>query len=148
MKIGIANDHWGVMLKQSIMLYLLENGYEVINYGTDTDDNVNYTDYAIKLGEAINKGDVEFGIAICGTGVGISIAMNKIKNMRCAKVNNLEEVKQSRMHINCNVMAFASSTNLELAKEMVLAFINTEFVSEKRYLHRIEKLKEMDNVKV
>ena len=88
MKIGIVSDHRGYELKQDIINELKE--YEIIDYGTYSNESVDYPDYAFKLGQKINEKEVEKGIAICGSGIGISIACNKVKNIRCAKVSNKE----------------------------------------------------------
>ena len=93
MKIGIVNDHRGVNLKN----YLIDNlDYEIINFGTDTTDSTDYPDYAFLLGEKVASKELDFGIAICGSGIGICIACNKVKNIRCAKVNSVEEAKYTR----------------------------------------------------
>ena len=81
MKIGITNDHRGVNAKQFLTEYLKELGYDITNYGTDTEDAVDFPDYAKKLGDAILKNEVDLGIAICGTGIGMSIALNKMKGI-------------------------------------------------------------------
>ena len=85
MKIGIANDHHGVSLKQELTRYLENLGYTVVNYGTDEETMVDYPDYAFKVGEDVRDKNIEYGILICNTGIGMSIAANKIKNVRCDK---------------------------------------------------------------
>ena len=82
MKVGIANDHAAPEMKKELMAYLQEKGYEVVNYGTDTDASVDYPDYGLKLAKAVAAGEVDRGIAICGTGVGMSTVCNKVKGVR------------------------------------------------------------------
>ena len=91
MKIGIVSDHRGVYLKEILIEYLEHGGYEVMNYGTDTMESVDFPEYAYKLSDAIVKKKVELGIAICGTGIGMSIALNKVKGIYCAKISNISE---------------------------------------------------------
>ena len=88
MKIGIASDHRGYNLKAKLIKYLSKKGYEAIDYGTDSSESVDYPDFAFKLGEEYNKESFDYGIAICGNGIGISIACNKVKGVRCAKVDS------------------------------------------------------------
>ena len=105
MKIGIANDHRGYKLKLKLVDYLKKKGYEVIDYGTDSTVSVDYPDYGILLGEKVRDKEVDYGIAICGSGIGISIACNKVKGVRCAKVNNTREAKLCRQDNNANIIA-------------------------------------------
>ncbi len=109
MTIGIANDHQGTKIKHEIVNFLKQNNYDVINYGTDEEESVNYPTYAFKLCEDINK-KTDFGILICKTGIGMSMAANKVHNIRCAKVSTIEEAKLTREHNNANVIALASDT--------------------------------------
>ena len=88
MKVGITNDHRGLKSKIELEKLLIGIGYDVVDYGAKTVDSVDFPDYAFKLGEGIKKKEVDLGIAICGTGIGMSIALNKIKGIYCAKVSN------------------------------------------------------------
>ena len=81
MKIGITNDHRGLVLKQTLTNYLENKGYNIIDYGTDSDDSVDYPDYAFKLGKSLQTKDIDLGIAICGTGIGMDIALNKVREL-------------------------------------------------------------------
>ena len=140
MKIGIANDHRGLKLKNYLKDELTKLGYEVINYGTDTEDSVDYPDYAFKLGESVVNNEVDFGIAICGSGIGISIACNKVKGVRCAKVSNIEEAKYTREDNNSNIVDFREKTTNEDALEIVKTFINTPFSNLDKHINRINKI--------
>ena len=138
MKIGIANDHHGIELKGKIIDYLNRKGIEYINYGCDQKDNTDYVDYAIKLCNGINSNEVNLGILICGTGIGMSIVANKIKKIIAAKVNTPREASLAREHNMANVMTLAEYTeNLE---EILDNFINTSPSTEERHRRRVEKI--------
>ena len=145
MTIGIANDHRGVTLKQKLTNYLEKKGYNVINFGTDTTESVDYPDYALKLCEALNNNEIDTGIAICGTGIGMSIALNKMKGIYCAKVSNLSEAMLSKAHNNANVMAISSDLE-DNAMDIVIKFIETPFSNIDRYIKRNNKIKDIENV--
>ena len=106
MKIGIGNDHAAVEMKQEIAEYLKEKGYEVVNYGTDSHESCNYPEYGEKVGRAVASGEVDLGILICGTGVGISLAANKVKGIRAVVCSEPYSAKLSRQHNNTNILAF------------------------------------------
>ena len=145
MKIGIGNDHHGVHLKQVISTYLEQQGYEVINFGTDTTENVDYTTYAFQVGEAVRDQKIDYGILICGSGIGMSIACNKVRHVRCAKVNNVHEVEMTRRDNNANVMTLGETTPDEIAIEMVKTFLNTPFMNNERYQRRVKEIDNYDN---
>ena len=140
--IGIACDHGGFKLKEEINEYLKELGYNVIDYGTMVEESVDYPEYAFKVGEAIRNKGINFGIIICTTGIGMSIACNKVVGVRCAKVDNIEEAKLTRLHNDSNVLALsASKLN---AKEIVKIFLETEFSNEERHIRRINMIKDYE----
>lgn len=145
MKIGIGNDHHGVHLKQVISTYLEQQGYEVINFGTDTTENVDYTTYAFQVGEAVRNQKIDYGILICGSGIGMSIACNKVRHVRCAKVNNVHEVEMTRRDNNANVMTLGETTPDDIAIEMVKTFLNTPFMNNERYQRRVKEIDNYDN---
>lgn len=138
MKIGIANDHHGVQLNKELTNYLTSVGYDVINYGPDTEDPVDYPIYAFKLGEAVAKKDVDFGIVICSSGIGVSIACNKVKGVRCAKVNDEWEAKMTRLDNDSNVIALSSRFPVEFLEKLITIFITTDFSHEERHQRRID----------
>lgn len=142
MTIGIANDHRGLNLKQELTKYLKDLGYNIIDYGTNTIEPTDYPIYAFKVGEAVKNQNIDFGILICGTGIGMSIAANKIDKVRCAKVDNIDEAILSRKHNNANVIAI-SENNIN-AKEIVKTFITTDFSNEERHLRRVELIDNYD----
>ena len=143
MRIGIANDHRGYKLKK-YLVEELEKEYEVINLGTDYEESVDYPDYAFALGELVSSGEVDFGIAICGSGIGISIACNKVKGIRCAKVSNVEEAKYTREDNDSNIVAFGEKTGEKEALEIVKTFINTPFSNLEKHMRRINKITEYE----
>ncbi len=145
MKIGIGNDHHGIHLKQVISTYLEQQGYEVINFGTDTTENVDYTTYAFQVGEAVRDQKIDYGILICGSGIGMSIACNKVRHVRCAKVNNVHEVEMTRRDNNANVMTLGETTPDDIAIEMVKTFLNTPFMNNERYQRRVKEIDNYDN---
>lgn len=145
MTIGLTNDHRGVKVKQFLTEYLTELGYNIINYGTDSEEPADFPDYAKKLGEGILKKEVNLGIAICGTGIGMSIALNKMKGIYCAKVSNISEATLSRAHNNANVIAISEELDKELMKEIVKTFIETPFTNIDRYIIRNNKIKDLEN---
>lgn len=144
MKIGIASDHRGYYTKQAIKKILNEYSYDYEDYGTHSEDSVDYPDYAKILCENLKNKNIDLGIAICGTGIGMSIACNKIKGIRCAKINNKEEAKLAKLHNNANVMALPASLEINELKDIVLNFITTEFSNEERHKRRIEKINELE----
>ena len=142
MKIGIVSDHRGFNLKKEIIKNL--SNVQIIDYGTYSEESVDYPDFAFKLGEKICKSEVERGIAICGSGIGISIASNKVKGIRCAKVNTVEDVIATRNDNDANEIAFSAQTDLETALLLINKFIETPFSNEERHLRRINKIKEYE----
>ena len=144
MKVGIANDHRGVNLKNKILDYLKSKGIEYVDYGTDSNERVDYIDYAVKLCEGINNKEVNNGILICGTGIGMSIAANKIKGIRCAKVTTPTEASLSKEHNMANVMAL--SENTENVYEVVDAFLNTKYSNDERHIRRVDKIMKLEDL--
>ena len=117
MKIGIANDHSAVDMKKQVVEYLVEKGYEVVNYGTDSYESCPYPKYGEKIGKAVADGEVDLGVAICGTGLGISMAANKVHGVRAAVCSEPYTAKMAREHNNANVIAFGARViGIEMAK--------------------------------
>lgn len=142
--IGIANDHNGYELKQELTKFLNEKGYNVIDFGSDNNKS-DYPLYAFKVGEAIKENKIKYGILICKTGIGMSIACNKVKGVRCSKVSNLEEVILTRSHNDANVLALSSDLNIDLIKKMIITFLTTESSKEERHIRRVELINNYDN---
>ncbi|HHU54994.1 MAG TPA: ribose 5-phosphate isomerase B [Mollicutes bacterium] len=145
MNIGIATDHRGVTQKKKLIKYLEAKGHNIYNYGTDSEESVDYPDYAFLIGNKINEGEIELGILICGTGVGMCIASNKVRGIRCAKVDNTKEAKLSRLHNNANVISLSSYMGLTKMKDILDVFIKTKFSNEERHLLRLNKVDNYNN---
>lgn len=143
MKIVIANDHRGVELKNEIMHMLEHKGYPIYNVGTDTSDSVDYPIYAKELSKHLEIGDL--GILICGTGIGMSIAANKIKGIRCAKANTIDEAKMTRMDNAANVLALSSEMKIEEVEKIVDTFLTTEVSMDERHVRRRKMLEELEH---
>ena len=140
MKLVIGNDHAGVKFKEKLVKALEERGHEVINVGTDSLESVDYPDIAVLVGEKVLDGEAKFGILICGTGIGISIAANKIKGIRAALVHNEFTAKLARLHNDANVIALGARViGDELGLACVETFINTEFEGG-RHARRVGKI--------
>ena len=144
MKVGIVSDHRGVYLKKVLIEYLEHSGYEVINYGTNTDESVDFPEYALKLGRGVVAKQVQYGIAICGTGIGMSIALNKIKGIYCAKISNINEAVLCRRHNDANVVAISADTGDDLAKSMVDKFLMTNKDPNPKYERRNNMIKDIE----
>ena len=128
MKIGVSSDHGGVNLKERIKLHLEARGLEVVDYGTNSTESVDYPDYGKKLAMAILNKEVEYGVAICGTGIGISLAANKVEGIRCANVSDTFSARMAKMHNDCQMIALGERTvGPGLAMELVDAFLDSEF---------------------
>lgn len=146
MKLGIANDHRGVETKQKLTEYLTSKGYNVVNYGTDTNDRVDYTTYGFLIGEKVSSKEVDYGIAICGSAIGISIACNKVKGVRCGKINNIEEAIHGKERDFINVIALSGTTPIEENIKIVDAFLESkENLIDPVYKKRIEQIEEYEN---
>ena len=140
MKIGIATDHRGVEVKQELINYLESEGYNVVDYGTNSEDSVDYPDYAFKVGEAVANKEIDFGVLICNTGIGMSIAANKVKKVRCARVLDEYDAKMTRIDNDANVIALSSRVDIEKLKSILKVFLETPHNSEERHDRRISKI--------
>lgn len=138
MKIGIANDHHGIEINKELTNFLNELGYNVINYGPVSNVPVDYPIYSFKLGEAVSSKEVDMGIVICNSGIGVSIACNKVKGVRCAKVNDEWEAEMTRLHNDANIIAVGSRLPMEELKKIIVKFLQTKFSNEERHQRRID----------
>ena len=144
MRIGVASDHRGYTLKERIKEELLKENYEVVDYGTNSQESTDYPDYAFKLGEAVRDKKVEYGVAICGSGIGISIACNKVKGVRCAKVDSIEDVMATRKDNDANIIAFGERTPQDEAILWVNMFLSTSTSMEEKHVQRRNKIREYE----
>ena len=143
MKIGLGADHAGYILKEKLINHLNNEGIETFDYGTSSADRTDYPDYAEKIGNAVVSGEVDYGILICGTGIGMSIAANKVKGIRAALVYNELTAKLAKEHNHANVIAIGARTNTtEEAKKIVDVFIKS--MIEERHKERIDKITKIE----
>ena len=128
MKIALAADHGGLELKEKVKAYLLQKGIEVLDLGTNNEESVDYPNYGKACGEAVIRGDAEKGIAVCGTGIGISIAANKVKGIRCALCTSTFMAEMASLHNNANMIALGGRIlEPELAFAIVDTWLSTQF---------------------
>lgn len=145
MKIGIGNDHSAVELKNAIVDYLTQQGHEVINYGTDSCEAYDYPLAGEAVANAINAHEVECGICICGTGIGISIAANKVKNIRAAVCSEPVSAKLAKEHNNAQIICFgARIVGLNMAKAIVDAWLNAKFEQD-RHIKRLALIEQIES---
>lgn len=145
MKIAIASDHTGVELKSEIIKYLKELGHEVSDFGTNSVESIDYPIYGKKVAEEISKENYDGGVLICGTGIGISLAANKIKGIRAAVCSEPYSAKLSKQHNNSNIIAFgARVVGVDLAKMIVKEWIEAQFEGG-RHLKRVELISKIEN---
>ena len=144
MKIAIGNDHAAVELKNTIRDYVKELGHEVVNFGTDTNDSCNYPEIGARVGHAVVEEGFDCGILICGTGVGISIAANKVKGVRAGVCSDVATAHLIKEHNNANIIAFgARIVGSELAKDIVKAYLDAEFMGG-RHQMRVDMISDLE----
>ncbi|MFA5011627.1 MAG: ribose 5-phosphate isomerase B [Ignavibacteria bacterium] len=141
MKIVIGSDHRGYPLKEQIKKYFDNSKIEYKDIGTTSTESVDYPDYAKLAGTAINEEDFDYGVLICGSGIGVSIAANKVKGLRAVNANNNNMAEMARKHNNANVICFGSDfIDYEKAIRFFEIFINTRFEGGERHERRLGKL--------
>ncbi len=145
MRIVLANDHSAVELKWEILAHLEAKGYEVINIGTDSSESCDYPAYGERAGRMVASGEADLGILICGTGIGISLAANKVRGVRACACSEPYSAKLSRMHNDTNMLAFgARVVGSELAKMIVDEWLDAEFEGG-RHKRRVDMIMEIEN---
>ena len=146
MRIAVAADHAGYPLNERVIEELRGAGHELIDFGThDGSIADDYPDYAKQVGEAVQNGDAEIGILICGSGVGAAVAANKLRGIRAALCGDTYSAHQSREHDDCNVLCLGSRVvGVELALEIMRAFVAARFTGEERHRRRLAKIKSME----
>ncbi len=141
MKIALACDHGGLALKNKIAEYLAANGYEAVDFGTTTDCSCDYPDFALRGAEAVAKGECDRGIFVCTTGIGISIAANKVPGIRCALCTDETCARLTREHNNANVLALGGGiVGVNLGLNIAKTFLETEFSGLEKHQRRIDKI--------
>jgi ribose 5-phosphate isomerase B len=148
MHVAIAVDHAGFPMKNEIKEYIESLGHNAIDLGTDSIDSVDYPDFAEKLGDSITRGQAERGILICGSGAGVSIAANKINGIYAAVCHDTYSARQGVQHDNMNVLCIGARViGTELAKELVGAFISSQFlIDEERHVRRVNKIYQLEKM--
>jgi ribose 5-phosphate isomerase B len=145
MKIGITNDHRGVNRKKEIIRYLRSKGHEIFDFGSNSSESVDYPIYAFDIGKRISNNEIELGILLCGTGVGMCIAANKVNGVRCANLNNIKEAKLAHEHNNANAIALSADMSLIRIKDILDAFLKAKFSSEERHIRRVNLIDSYTN---
>ena len=141
MKIAIGCDHGALALKNTVKAHLEKKGHEVCDYGTYSLDSCDYPDFAEKAAKAVASGECEKGIVLCTTGIGISIAANKVKGIRCALLSDIWSAKMTREHNDTNMMAMGAAIVGEmLGLQIVDTWLGTEFSNEAKHQRRIDKV--------
>ncbi|HEY0404718.1 MAG TPA: ribose 5-phosphate isomerase B [Pyrinomonadaceae bacterium] len=148
MRIAIGADHGGFPLNERVIEELRAAGHEIVDFGThDGSQPDDYPDYALKVGRAVQSGACEAGIIICGSGVGASVAANKLRGVRAALCGDTYSARQSREHDDCNVLCLgARVVGFELALEIVRAFTRARFSGEERHRRRLLKIAEIEKL--
>ena len=141
MKISIACDHGALALKNALSAHLTAMGHEVVNCGTDSLDSCDYPDFAVPAAKAVASGECDRGIVLCTTGIGMSIAANKVKGIRCALLSDLTSARLTREHNDTNMMAMGAGViSQELALQIADVWLGTEFSGGERHQRRIDKV--------
>jgi ribose 5-phosphate isomerase B len=147
MQVGMASDHGGFELKEELKLFLKSMGIEPMDMGTSNEDSVDYPDFGALVAEKVSRGELERGILICGTGIGMSIVANKFPGVRAALANDLYSSRLSREHNDANILIIGGRiVGKELAKAIVKVWFETPF-SRGRHLKRLEKIKALEKEK-
>ena len=146
MKIAIGGDHSTIIMKKAIMDMLEQEGYDVTDFGAYTSESTDYPDNGLVVAEKVAGGEFDYGIVICGTGIGISITANKVKGIRCALCSDVFSAKATKLHNNTNVLALGvRNTGLGVALEIVKAWIETPFSGDERHQRRNDKVTAIEN---
>ena len=144
MKIGIASDHRGYKIKEKLKKYFDKKNIEYVDYGTDSTEVVDYPLFAKELCKSVLSKDVDMGILICGTGIGMSIVANKFKGIMC---DNSDEARLAKEHNHANVISFSAKKTMWEIKDIVDAYLGSEDLDDERYLRRIEEIKKIEKLR-
>lgn len=144
MKVAIAADHWGYDKKRKLVKYMSKKGLDVTDLGADSKESSDFVDYSNLLCESVVNNIVDFGILICGTGIGMSIAANKNKGIYCAKIDSVKEAGLAKSHNHANVLAISARKYLFEIKDMIDEYLKAEKQEEERYIRRINKIKDLE----
>ena len=145
MRIVVGADHAGYELKQFIANYLRHRGHEIVDKGTNSDDPVDYPDYAEAVGKAILDGSAQRGVLVCGSGVGASVSANKIPGIRAGLCHNTYSARQGVEHDDMNVLVLGARViGIEMARELVDAFVGAAYTAEERHQRRVAKIRALE----
>jgi ribose 5-phosphate isomerase B len=145
MRLAIGSDHAGLALKREVSRALDERQLAVEDFGTQTDESVDYPDFAARVGQAVSRGDCALGVLVCGTGIGMSIAANKVRGVRAAVCTTEFEARMARAHNDANVLCLGSRVvGAGLAKEIVAAFLDQKFEGG-RHERRVQKIRDAES---
>jgi ribose 5-phosphate isomerase B len=148
MRVAIGADHAGYELKEQLKGVIADAGHSVLDLGTDSTESVDYPDFSAAVGRAVLAGRAERGIVVCGSGAGAAIAANKLDGIRCAQAADTYTAHQAVEHDDINVLALAARvTGVALAEEIVLAFLDAEFIREERFIRRLNKVLELEKAR-
>ncbi len=145
MKLAFGSDHAGRALRLLLADHVIAAGHEVLDLGTHTDDSVDYPDFGAAVGRAVASGEAELGIAVCGSGIGIAIAANKVDGVRAATVHDVTSARMTRLHNDANVCCLGERfTGPQVALDAVDAFLSTDFEGG-RHARRVGKIADLEN---
>lgn len=144
MKIGIASDHQGIHLKEKMIYYLKGKVSKLVDFGTNSEESVDYPLYAKIVADKVNAKEIDFGILVCGTGIGMCIAANKVNGIRCANVYDENQAFLARSHNDANIISIRQDMPAELAIKIIDKFMNTPFSKEERHVRRIKEIENME----
>jgi ribose 5-phosphate isomerase B len=146
MRVAIGTDHAGFVLKNTVIEVVKSLGHEVIDFGTNNEDRVDFPDFAAKVAASVQNGEADRGIAICGSGVGVCIAANKFRGIYASVCHDTYSAHQGVEHDGMNVLCLGGKViGVELARDLVKSFLQAIPVNEERYLHRISKVKSIES---
>ncbi len=144
-RIAVGADHAGWPLKEGLVRFLMDRGWDVEDFGTFNDESVDYPDYAEKVGRAVSAGHADRGLLLCGTGLGMCISANKVAGVRAVTANDLMSARLSREHNDANVLTMgARTTAAAMAEEILAVWLDTEFVGG-RHQRRVEKIQNLES---
>ncbi len=144
MKIAIATDHNGELVKKEIIKFLEAKNYNIMDLSPSNNPVDDYTDYAYLVGKAVVNKEVDLGVLLCGTGIGMSIAANKVKGIRCAHVSNINEASLCKEKNDANIIALSAKININELIKLIDIFINTKFSNVERHIRRINKITKIE----
>lgn len=144
MKIAIATDHNGELVKKEIIKFLEAKNYNIMDLSPSNNPVDDYTDYAYLAGKAVVNKEVDLGVLLCGTGIGMSIAANKVRGIRCAHISNINEASLCKEKNDANIIALSAKININELIKIIDIFINTKFSNVERHIRRINKITKIE----